>query len=179
MPVYWKPWHSLEDRKSFLQKIIQLSIIAFAGVIIIDLFLIYYFWTEPSKIIVWSIFALLIRRKDVTGIIEWLIEIKKMENNIDKGFLWEIKVAESLSKLASQNTKFCVFHDVFMWHENIDHIVVYDNRVIIGIETKSYSRFPYGIYLKKLNYQIRRQRNFYITRHDSTFIHFEFLQRHL
>lgn len=168
MPIYWKPWHSLEDRKSFLQKIIQLTITVLVWLMLFDIFLIYYFWTQPIGIIIWSAFVLLIMRKDIIGIAIWLSEIRKMGNNIDKGLFWEIQVAETLNKLASQNGKFYVFHDVFIWHENIDHIIVYDNRIVIAIETKSYARFPYGLYLKRVNYQIRRQRNFL---HEKTWLY--------
>lgn len=160
MTIYWKPWHSLEDRKEFLWKIVKLSCLALGWVIILDAILILYFWAELWKIVIWSLLVLLLRKNDIIWIIKWFIEIRRIENNIDKWLLWENKVAEVLNKLAHTNNKICVFHDVFMWHENIDHIVVYDNKIVIIIETKSYSEFPYGLYLKRLNYQIRRQWNF-------------------
>jgi hypothetical protein len=118
--------------------------------------------------VVWSIFAMFLMKRDLVWIIEGFREISKLERNIDKWLSWEIKVAKILNEIANKDEKICVFHDIFMWFENIDHLVIYDNRILIVIETKSSSKFPYGLRLINLISQIRRQWNFL---HNQTWLY--------
>lgn len=160
MPIYWKYWDSLKKRKKFLHGVIIISSVLFSLVIILDIALIIFFNAELWKILLWTSIVLLIQRKDIRGIYCSLGEIRRIEKNIIKWFSWEERVAKILNQLVTDNPKVTVFHDVFLGHENIDHVVIYDDNIVIIVETKAWKQFPYGLKFFGVHHQIQRQWNF-------------------
>ena len=160
MAIYWKPGDSLKKRKYFLKIIILFSWWLFTWVLIFDSILILFFNAEMWKILIWTLIMLLFLRKKLLSIYHWYFEIYKLEKNIEKGYEWELEIARILQAMESNDPKISIFHDVFIGHENIDHIILYDNKLVILIETKALLVFPSGWILWKINRQVKRQWTF-------------------
>ncbi len=158
MQIYWKYWDSLHLWKDRIEKTRTLIFIVFSLIFTIDFTLIFYFDEKVWKIVFWSLLAAFFMRKEILAIIQWMKEMKNKEIAIMKGYSWEEKVATILNSMAMSNPKITVIHDIFIGHENIDHIFIYDNKFLLLIETKAKIRFPH--FLFTINAQIRRQWNF-------------------
>ena len=65
--------------------------------------------------------------------------ILKQIHDWDVWIEWEIVVARILEDLAIKDSRYSVIHDVRFDGGNIDHIVVFDNRIVIIVETKASS----------------------------------------
>ncbi len=70
---------------------------------------------------------------------------------------WEKVVSEVLNNMANRNPKYTIIHDVqFQW-QNIDHIVIYDDRILIIIETKAYNQTSFKSHKNGIIYQVSDQ----------------------
>lgn len=90
-------------------------------------------------------------------------EILREIHNWEIWITWEREVARVLENLAMKDVHYTVIHDVpfqpknTSHKQNIDHIVIYDDRVVVIVESKAYSEDSYPVYKNDILWQVKTQ----------------------
>lgn len=170
--IYGTPWESIQKMNHKRKIAIWVVIAFFLSLVCIGLM--WEFFFQENKTYQLICLGLLV------GL--WLLrkEIKFLQDQVGKlwewiyygeiWLAWELAVANILNTMARNNPDFTVVHDIFIWYENIDHIIIYKDSIPLIIETKAYQKFPSHIRKWHIVHQVERQWKFLQKKFDWVYI---------